>query len=277
MGADESSIPIGSYRVNINPSIPISDQITIAVHGKRKVGKTSLIHKMLDIPLSWQYIPTPTMEATEFCWKSIRHPDEIIKITVWDVVDCALKDNENSNIILPDAQTVDTLKTADGIIILYDPDIEETADYAISIIEKSPENLPIICLANFLDRRKMMKKIPDKFDKYNERIVHVQSSIYSHRGLQNVAEWLDIPLLYNREKYFMKRSEIAEAEINDFDKIFNNSIKTMTEELSQMEIEEEEEFHPKFDGYSNISIKNTLKQDDEPCPKGFMIKLDFKD
>lgn len=276
MGADESSIPIGSNRININPTIPISDQITIAVHGRRKVGKTTLIRKMLDLPLSMRYTPTPTMEATEFCWKSERHPDEIIKITIWEVVDRALKNNSSSDILLPDAQTVDTLTTSDGIIILYDPNNEETADYAISIIEKAPEKLPIICLANFLDRRKMIKKIPDKFDKYNERIVHAQAAIYFNKGLKNLAEWLDVPLLYNREKSFMKRAEIADEEINDFDKKFNEAIGEMNLKLSQSELDDDD-FHPELAGYQEISFNNISKLNGESISNNFMIRLDYND
>lgn len=276
MGADESSIPIGSNRININPTIPISDQITIAVHGRRKVGKTTLIRKMLDLPLSMRYIPTPTMEATEFCWKSERHPDEIIKITIWEVVDRALKNNSSSDILLPDAQTVDTLTTSDGIIILYDPNNEETADYAVSIIEKAPEKLPIICLANFLDRRKMIKKIPDKFDKYNERIVHAQAAIYFNKGLKNLAEWLDVPLLYNREKSFMKRAEIADEEINDFDKKFNEAIGEMNLKLSQSELDDDD-FHPELAGYQEISFNNISKLNGESISNNFMIRLDYND
>ena len=231
---------------------------------------------MLDIPLSRQYIPTPTMEATEFCWKSIRHPDETIKITIWDVVDNALKENNNTNIILPDAQTVDTLTTPDGIIILYDPDNVETVDYAVSIIKKAPEKIPIICLANFLDRRKMIKKELDKFAQFSGRIVHVQTSIYSNRGLQNVAEWLDIPLLYNREKYFMKCTEIAVAEINDFDKRFIETIEKMTIDISQSEVEEDDnDFHPELAGYLDISFNSSSNRKENNISDDFMIRLDY--
>lgn len=285
MGADESSIPIGSNRININPTIPISDQITIAVHGRRKVGKTTLIRKMLDLPLSMRYIPTPTMEATEFCWKSERHPDEIIKITIWEVVDRALKNNSSSDILLPDAQTVDTLTTSDGIIILYDPNNEETIDYAISIIQKSPENLPLICLANFFDRRKTNKNYLEKFEVFNERIIHVQTSILTNKGLQKIAEWLDIPLLYHREKYYMKCVEIADEQIKDFDIFFNDTIEKMSINLFQTGCEDDD-FDEKLDelpseltGVSNVSFTNFADQNVNNALKkksdDFMIKLDY--
>lgn len=286
MGADESSIPVGSHKIKINHAIPVSDQITIAIHGKRKVGKTSLIKKMLNVPLSLLYTPTPTMVATEFYWNSIMHPDETIKITVWDVVDSALGDNDdNKNIILPDAQTVDTFTTTDGIIMLYDPNNEETIDYAISIIQKSPENLPLICLANFFDRRKTNKNYLEKFEVFNERIIHVQTSILTNKGLQKIAEWLDIPLLYHREKYYMKCVEIADEQIKDFDIFFNDTIEKMSINLFQTGCEDDD-FDEKLDelpseltGVSNVSFTNFADQNVNNALKkksdDFMIKLDY--
>ncbi|OHT03549.1 hypothetical protein TRFO_29040 [Tritrichomonas foetus] len=262
MGVEESSIPIGSTKLVINPSVPITGQITIAVHGKRKVGKTSLIQKMKNCDLNPQYIPTKTMEATEFYWNPIRHPDETIKITVWDVVDQALKipsETSNLNVVLPDANTVDTFTTTDGIIILYDPDDEATADYAAKIISSSPQKLPILCLANFLDRRKMIKKVPENLLPFMDRIIHVQTSIFSNRGLPVVAEWLDKPLLYSQEKYYIQLVANAEKEMNDFDKLFNEKIERTSLGLFQNGIEDDnEDFDEKSDELPEELINNDI-------------------
>lgn len=292
MGIDESAIPIGSTKTIINPAIPISNQLTIAIHGKRKVGKTSLIQKMLNTQLNLQYSPTPTMEATEFCWNPIHHPDETIKITIWDVVECAIKNNRgDDNQIFPDANTVDTYSTTDGIIIMYDPDREDTVDYASLIIEKAPERLPIICLANFLDRRNMTKKVPEKLMPYIHRIVHVQTSIFSNRGLLIVAEWLDIPLLYSQEKYLSKRVEQSGNEISQFDKQFEAKIERVNYELFQVGIEDNDDDFDKSDELpseltnsyvqSFITAQTTTSNSDKINQKkkdtDFMIQLDYSE
>ena len=242
MGSDESSIPIGSTLFKAVSNAPLSGQITIAVHGKRRVGKTSLIQKMKNTNLDLQYEPTSTMQATEFFWSPLRHPDETIKITVWDVVDSAIPGKTSSpNVLLPDAQTVDTFSTTDGIIIMYDPDSDETVDYAVDMIKRAPPKLPILCMANFLDRRKMVKMVPEKLAMFSDRILHVQASIFSNRGLPIVAEWLDIPLLFNQQKRYLTLIGIAEKEIEEFDAVLNEKIDRASCELFQVGREDDNE------------------------------------
>ena len=146
MGAETSFVPLGKNKSISH--VQISHQILIVIRGSRKVGKTSLLRAMNAKPFDPLYKPTPIMQATEILWKPFSYPDTIMKITVWDVVDHALKVQNQmpKQIELPDATTVDTYSRSNGIVILYDPRNDDSAEYAKKICANTIAFLFIIVL-----------------------------------------------------------------------------------------------------------------------------------
>ena len=198
MGGEESALPYGCVKAGNAHAVPC--QITIALHGKRRMGKTLLLSRMRNSEAPQKYEPTPTMQSMEFLWKPMGTPDETIKVTVWEVVEKALRGEEVApDVVLPDASTVDTLRRCDGVIVMYDPDDDESAEYAAGIVRDAPDEVPILVIANFIDVRKYEPKEHEVMDALRERIVHVQASVLATRGLSSVAKWLDEPLMYHRK------------------------------------------------------------------------------
>ena len=213
MGGEESALPYGCVKSG-NGGFPVSDQITISLHGKRRSGKTTLLSRMRNIEPPPNYEPTPTMESMEFLWKSMGNPDETIKITVWEVVERAIRGADvDPEAILPDASTVDTFKRSDGIIVMYDPTDDESARYAVGVINEAPDEVPILVIANFLDTRKYEPAVHELMEFVSTRIVHIQASSLGMRGLSSVASWLDEPLIYHRKMMFHTLAEHIQKEM----------------------------------------------------------------
>ena len=213
MGNGESQVP-----VDPTDQMRVTGEIRISVHGARRTGKTSLLRRMQNLKFDREYEPTPAMQSIRIMWNSITYPDEFLRVEVWDVVDQALPSESEIKVVAPDAGSVDTFSRADGVVIMYDPSRPETVEFAASLISTCPENMPILVVSNFLDLRQNAPKIDDMLLQYMERVVHVQVSLKTNKGLEIIAKWLDQALLYNKRKYYealYKRTNIELEELAD--------------------------------------------------------------
>ena len=185
-------------------SARVTTQILITIHGARNTGKTSLVRRMKNEDFDKSYKPTPSIQSSQIIWHSLTYPNEYIRVDVWDVVDEALEEPSESELRVapPDASTVDTFSRADGIIVMYDPSRRDTVTSAVATIASCPPDIPIIVIANFLDQRGNKPVTHPMIMQYMERIVHVNVSVRSNKGLPVVAKWLDEALLFSRFKYY---------------------------------------------------------------------------
>lgn len=217
MGAEESQLPLGSYKSQLaNESGPVNCQITIALHGKRGMGKSCLINRMRNVDVSPTYTPTPMMESIDFRWNLSTKRDYPVRVILWEVVEKAIRpDDLDPEIPLPDATTVDTYTRSDGIIVLYNPDDDESAKYAVSVVNNAPDEIPILVIANFLDRRKFEEKCHPMMEFVASRIIHVQASVLGLRGLVPVAKWLDHAILFHQKQHYKSLVNSTIAEMRD--------------------------------------------------------------
>ena len=209
----QQSLPSGSD-LSTSTSYKITDHITISIRGSRKTGKTSLVTRMQAKRLYPDYSQTPIMTATEVVWKPVTRENDLISITIWDVVDKAIRHLDvDPNVSLPDASTVDTFSRADGVIVMYDPKNQHSIKYAVNVLKEAPPEIPIIVCSNFSDRNITNYGMPDEIRAYENRILHVHTSMVSNQGLRTVAKWLDLPLLNHRKKQF---EEMMKTARNDY-------------------------------------------------------------
>ena len=106
-----------------------------------------------------------------------------------------------------------TFKRSDGIIVMYDPTDDESARYAVGVINEAPDEVPILVIANFLDTRKYEPAVHELMEFVSTRIVHIQASSLGMRGLSSVASWLDEPLIYHRKMMFHTLAEHIQKEM----------------------------------------------------------------
>lgn len=228
MGVEESSIPIGSSISTVSTNAQFNAQIIVSIHGARRTGKTTLISKMKNEKFRFLYTPTPTMEATEVLWTSSFIPVQTIKVTLWEVVDRAIMRKRSENEVFPDATSVNTYDRTDGIIVMYDTRSVESMKYAETIIENSSDEIPILCLGNFVDMLpdfNSFRKENYFAKKFKDRINHAYSCIPENRGLSIVSEWLNQPLEYSRKKYYSSLLTTINDELDTFQETMSNDVK----------------------------------------------------
>ena len=106
-------------------------------------------------------MPTDEIDVASIQW-NYKATDDIVKVEVWDVVDRGkkrkqldgLKLAENEINLEPalDAEFVDVYKGAHGAILLFDVTKAWTFDYVKREAVKVPKHIPILLLANFIDK-----------------------------------------------------------------------------------------------------------------------------
>ena len=119
------------------------------------------------------YIASEEIGVTDIQWNH-KATDDIVKVQVWDVVDKGKKRIKLEGLKLDssggtvgsagassssdfsaalDAQFVDVYKGAHGVIFLFDITKQWTFDYVTRELSHVPSNVPVLILANFMDRK----------------------------------------------------------------------------------------------------------------------------
>ena len=216
MGGNESS----------NKTVEVTGEMLISIQGLSGTGKTSLIKKMKGQKFEENYIKTKQLEVNQIYWKHIGFKNEYLRCLVWDVVAPEINRDDKDN----DFEKIDSLSRMDGIIILYDPLKIQTVRYAINIINEAPSRIPIVLLANFLDKRKSKPLLLPILERYMSRVIHIHVSLKTNEGIDLLKKWLDGPFLYNKRKSYI-------AMLNDA----SQNLINMKKNLQSM-IEEKEDF-----------------------------------
>lgn len=126
MGPEQSS-PSNPQTESIDFSGTPDRKLFITVRGMRGTGKTSLIGRMKGLGFNDQYIQTPSMVETSIMWRSPK--GELIEIIALDAIDKYLSFNDMQNKVQrKDASSVDTIKDANGLVIMIDTHKSETIE-----------------------------------------------------------------------------------------------------------------------------------------------------
>ena len=155
---NEQGKPIQDSKNPGNESIKFDYEALIVIRGVRKTGKTTMVKRMKGQSFDANYEPTPALDAIEIPWRT--EFGALVKIKVWDAVERYLPGSNNQP--LPDAATVDTLKRANGLVIMIDPRNQESIDLAVDIIGEAPEDVQICVFSNFHDDSNVSPVIPKK-------------------------------------------------------------------------------------------------------------------
>lgn len=222
MGSGNSSVPAAPNSDDLDP---VTANIRISVRGSRETGKSSLIGKMRGARFQNVYVPTASIESSRIVWKSIMYTNVVMNVDIWDVIEevrCITDDEPDCS---NDASSADVPKQIDGILVMYDPRRPETVTTAVRIIEATASQLPIIVVANFLDKRKRRLVVPANIMRYADRIVHIQASVRTNRGLPIIAKWLDQVYMYCR---YRTHQALYEQTYPEMDRI-RESVKSMSD------------------------------------------------
>jgi hypothetical protein len=146
------------------------------------------------------YSPTPGLESIEIPWRL--DPSTRVKIRVWDVVEAFLPSADDPEKPLPDATTVDTIKPANGIVIVIDIRVAESVALADTILAEAPEDLQIVVFSNYMDEPGASPVLPAALAPHIGRFYYIPGSFETNQGLVELANWLEAPLLSAKRKMY---------------------------------------------------------------------------
>lgn len=214
---NEQGVPVRQQPSSPGAPRPKSDyELLIAVRGQRRSGKTTVVARMRGLPFNEEYEATSVLDSTEIIWRSTSN--EVVTVTAWDVVERALLPADASEKVeRADATTVDTLKRADGLMIMIDQRFEDTITLAMDIITTAPHDLPILIFSGSMDVEDMTPVIPEQLHKFMGRFYFVPGSLKTGQGLVEISKWLELPLIVSKKRAqynLYKRLEADLAEVN---------------------------------------------------------------
>lgn len=171
----------------------------------------TLISRIRGNDITEEYEATDRLQATDIPWTSAS--GELVKVTVWDVVERALLPADADAFSeQPDATTVD-FRRADGLVIVIDAWFQDTVDLACDIIRGAPHEVPIAVFSNFMDVDGATPVVPAGLRRVMGRYCFVPGSLRTMQGLDSVRKWLNVPLLNSKRKMHLGLFKQLEADL----------------------------------------------------------------
>ena len=179
-----------------------------------------MIRRMKGQSFNPAYEPTPGLEAIEIPWKTNKNMN--VKIRIWDVVEHYL--TEKSATPLPDATSVDTLKRANGLVILMDSRDPESVDLAVELVSGAPEDLQICVFSNFIDEADSVSPvIPEKLQAEIGRFFFIPGSLKTNQGLIELAKWLELPMTAAKRKMYADLFRATDEDLRTLESEFTET------------------------------------------------------
>lgn len=205
----------------------------LLLRGDRNTGKSCLFKRLQGGQFVENYVPSEEINVASIQW-NYKATDDIVKVEVWDVVDRGKKRKAldglklaeaNSNFEQPalDAEFVDVYKGAHGVILMFDVTKAWTFDYVKKEASQVPKHLPVLILANFIDkahhrcvsRAQAMGFIEDELDRGSNaaQTLYAESSMRNGFGLKFLHKFLNLPFLTLQKQSLLKQLETNEREM----------------------------------------------------------------
>ena len=182
-------------------------ELLILIRGSKQSGKSSLAKRMTAKPFETEYQPTTITQTHQIPWSSKTNPEEKITITLLDVVS-------------PNALLTSTAQgNPNGIIVMYDPRDQQSLQYAIDVIEQTPDNIPLCVLTNFQDI--IPTDMHPKLDYLSHKFYHVSGSMKTNLGLVEIAQWLEYPRAQMRANVYQQLLTQSTREIQRLYELFS--------------------------------------------------------
>lgn len=241
-------------------SSPYDFESLIVIRGERRTGKSTLLTRMKGQNFNPNYTPTPGLEVYQFPWKLNSSHCNNVMISIWDVVEhsipqqSATETNPANSAPLPDAQTIDTLKRANGLVIMIDPRSPSSISLAEQLICEAPEECQIVVFSNFYGEENVKGIIPMKLRSHIGRFSFIPGNLRTNLGLKQLAKWLQLPLLAAKRKMFADLFRAADNDLHSLEDEFYDDAKGY---LSvQSAVQKIEASSPKMQSYSYLDQQN---------------------
>ncbi|KAK8835935.1 Rab-like protein 6 [Tritrichomonas musculus] len=241
-------------------SSPYDFESLIVIRGERRTGKSTLLTRMKGQNFNPNYTPTPGLEVYQFPWKLNSSHCNNVMISIWDVVEHSIpqqsttETNPTNSAPLPDAQTIDTLKRANGLVIMIDPRSPSSISLAEQLICEAPEECQIVVFSNFYGEENVKGIIPMKLRSHIGRFSFIPGNLRTNLGLKQLAKWLQLPLLAAKRKMFADLFRAADNDLHSLeDEFYDDAKGYLSVQSAAQKIEASS---PKMQSYSYLDQQN---------------------
>ena len=241
-------------------SSPYDFESLIVIRGERRTGKSTLLTRMKGQNFNPNYTPTPGLEVYQFPWKLNSSHCNNVMISIWDVVEHSIpqqsttETNPTNSAPLPDAQTIDTLKRANGLVIMIDPRSPSSISLAEQLICEAPEECQIVVFSNFYGEENVKGIIPTKLRSHIGRFSFIPGNLRTNLGLKQLAKWLQLPLLAAKRKMFADLFRAADNDLHSLeDEFYDDAKGYLSVQSAAQKIEASS---PKMQSYSYLDQQN---------------------
>merc|ERR1719471_2297830 len=208
----------------------------LLLRGDRASGKTTLFKRLQGEKFSEDYEQSEEISVSAIQWNH-KATDDIVKVDVWDVVDKGkkrikldgLKLTESNNgdsasnglDACLDAEFLDVYQGAHGVIFLFDVTKAWTFEYVTREVGRVPAHIPVLVLANFIDRahhRAVTREQALGFIEHlegrdNGNVRYAESSMRNGFGLRFLHKFLSLPYLTLQRQSLLQQLERNEREM----------------------------------------------------------------
>lgn len=209
----------------------------LLLRGDRASGKTTLFKRLQGDKFSEEYEQSEEISVSAIQWNH-KATDDIVKVDVWDVVDKGKKRIKLDGLKLTaetnggksgangfdaclDAEFLDVYQGAHGVIFLFDVTKAWTFEYLTREVPKVPPHIPVLVLANFIDkahhrvvtREQALGFIEHLEDRDNDNVRYAESSMRNGFGLRFLHKFLSLPYLTLQRQSLLQQLERNEREM----------------------------------------------------------------
>lgn len=182
-------------------------QLLISIRGAKQTGKSSLQRRMCGKQFEEAYAPTTITQARVINFSPKSKPGTVVSITLLDVV------SNNPRI------SATSHGLPHGVIVMYNPAVKESVDYAMSVIHETPRAIPIALLTNFQDVA--TADLHPRFRNLTQRCYAIGSSMKTNLGLAELAKWLELPFALSIYNGYKSMHALAVKEIKRLNSMFD--------------------------------------------------------
>lgn len=245
---------------NSGTSSPYDFESLIVIRGERKTGKSTLVSRMKGQNFNPTYSPTPGLEVFQFPWKLNSSHCNNVMISIWDVVEHSIPqkvESENST-PLPDAQSIDTLKRANGLVIMIDYRNDRSIELADRLISEAPEECQVVVFSNFYGEESVPPTIPKKLRNHVGRFSFILGNLRTNLGLVALSKWLQLPLLSAKRKMFADLFRATDNDLHQLEDEFVENSKNFLQRNSALA--QIPRGNPNMNYYANVGASVSNEQ-----------------
>jgi len=241
---DRHVFPTGVARVEQSMQKKFSKgvqyNLKIIIKGDRNTGKSTLLQRLSGSPFKENYIPTQEIQVANINW-NYRGACDIVKVEVWDIVDKSSRKRTPSDSLKLtnvddntaegladqfslDAELINVYKGTHGVILTMDITKAWTWQYVQRELDKIPNHIPVLVLANFRDMGDHRVVQTDEVAAYVEHldrpvgsaeVYFSESSMKDGFGLKFIYKYLNMPFLILQRESLLKQLKSNALEIED--------------------------------------------------------------